>query len=311
MKRLIFSILSLAALAMPATAGFFDYAPAGGGSFDVKTAAFYVIDNPSGATDGVISQGDILQAVFEYETVGSSVLSGESVLGVASWEIGAKTTDYLALKTPTDSAYQLYNVLSTAGFTDPTLQVAGTSNNDATFGILYGSSAYDTTATYNAGVAGLNTTGSGFLGLTTASHTLDMLAGLDGVDDFVTIEDFATPGTSLTNTGAANNTSTSAKLRFGISIISANVASGTEWQEADATTLPSSEGPISAQFFSNAASFVYNTGDDALYPQADEFQFTADSQGDATITSTVPEPSSLAILGLIGVAGIVSRRKRS
>ena len=289
MTRFLTSLVLLAATLAPAQAGLFDWANSGSATNLAGTgfpsAYFQVTQKDANST---LDRGDCVTAIFDFGTINS-----RRVFGFMQAEIDASPDGNGVIFTNGDGAESLEGVLGLNGFTSQlnALTDVGTFATP-TFALLSNS---DTSKT----LANTNDQSSGTLGLTTSDGwEIDLLAGLNGSQD--TLRWYGTGvSTPISETGT-ESADTGTDFVLGLTVTDYNGAD-MAWDSTSYT------------YGSTTAStdlVVQTSGglDSVLYSNATGYNFKMEGP-DLTFTA-VPEPSSLAVLALVGVAGSAMRRRR-
>lgn len=292
MTRFLTSLVLLAATLAPAQAGLLDWANDGSGTNLAGTGApsayFQVTQKDSNST---LDRGDCVTAIFDFGTINS-----RRVFGFMQVEIDASPDGNGVIFTNGDGAESLSGVLGAAGFTAQINALTDVGNfATPSFALLSNS---DTSKT----LANTNDQSSSTLGLATSDGwEIDLLAGLNGSQD--ALRWYGSGVSTPISDNGTESADTGTDFVLGLSVTDYSGGSSVGFA------------PISYTYGGTTAStdlVVQTSGgatlDSVLYTTATGYNFKMDGP-DLTFTA-VPEPSSLAVLALVGVAGSAMRRRR-
>ena len=301
MNRLFTSLALLVATLVPAQAGLLDWGNgqptiltgAGDGSSTVSALfAYSQLSNNSGLS--TLAQGDIVCGIFDFGTVNAGQANQRDIFGLMKAEVYSNNGTGNVIFQTVGGSDSLYDSLVASGF-DPDALTTLDGGISATFALFSTTQSLDlaTVATGNASDA--------TLGIDTARFELDLMAGdgdtgFGGPDELRFTYSTPTPG----NPSNAPSSSDTGLAEFVLALSGSKSNGSAAFQDTSYTagSLSGStdivvSGSLASIDGTAAAGYTYQIG------SGPTLQFTA-----------VPEPSSLAILGLVGVAGTAMRRRR-
>lgn len=297
MYRFLLSITVGLACYSTGFAGYFEY----DASTYTSNAYFNVTDNDSPA-DQVVNVGDVIKMVTILNYTDSSS-AARTALGIAFVEVATHLAKSYTFAAP--SSDSLTSFLSTNSFDTTGMETTGSTVGDAIYTLISRAGTYD-----------INSVGFDFtdasLGLTSSDWTVDLLAGMDSTDDFFEFSSGALGQSDLTTeypdgTTVTDPTPSTFDAKFALTTISVRDDSdafspggsfnGTTINGFGGTTATADIGSV------NDLSLDYsNTGPNGTN--------LSSLQNQIALPGNVPEPSSLAILGLVtAVAGLRRRRR--
>lgn len=285
MLRLLTSFILLTATLMPAQAGLFDWANSGSATnlsgTGTPSALFQITNGAGDATR--LDQGDIVTAIFDFGDIG-----GRSVFGYMRARADFVNASGYTWTDPSGASV-MEAVLTGAGFSYGSLTATSPAAfNTPTFALL---SHADTAKT----LANVEDENSASLGLKASDGwELDLIAGLEDAQD---TQAWIGSGAPINVDGTGD---TGLDFVQGLTVKAVNAGSGIGFNG------------VSYTYGSNTkiSDIVTTALSNINYTSETGYQFAIDN-GPALQFFAVPEPSSLAIVGLVGLAaGWRSRRRR-
>ena len=290
MNRLFTSLALLVATLVPAQAGLLDWGNVGSsttltgaGNGTSTLSALFTYDQGTGNTGLGLQLGDIVCGIFDFGTV-----NGRDIFGLMKAQV-INTTAGVQFQGLGGSG-GLEGSLGTSGFDVSTLNEL---DNTVTpmFALFSSTTSQDLASVANASDA--------TLGISTSAFELDLLAGdLDGFNnspDELRFLGDPSNAPSASDTGLAD-------FLLALTVSDTNGSATFEDTSYSAT--------LGGTTFSGSTDLVVS-GTLGSLSGTDQTGFTYEiSSGTQLQFTAVPEPSSLAILGLVGVAGTAMRRRR-
>ena len=291
MNRFFTSLALLVATLVPAQAGLLDWGNSqpttltGAGNGTSTLSALFTYDQGTGNTGTSLQLGDIVCGIFDFGTV-----NGRDIFGLMKAQVITNNAGGVQFQ-GLGGASGLEGALGTSGFDVSTLNEL---NNTVTpmFALFSSTTSQDLASVANASDA--------TLGIGTSDFELDLMAGdLDGLNNdpdelrFLGIDPSNAP--SASDTGLAD---------FLLALTVSDTNGGASFQDT------SYSATLGGTTFSGSTDLVVS-GTLGSLSGTDQTGFTYEiSSGTQLQFTAVPEPSSLAILGLVGVAGTAMRRRR-
>jgi hypothetical protein len=290
-----FSILTLSV----SHAGLFDLTDYYTGGTLTQGVGYVDFDEKAG-TAAAFEAGDIVIWIQDFTNVAGGVGGPAAVYGVTAFK--AKTSGYTDTS-GTVSQSARYELEATGDFSTilSNLGSSGVNLADAaTDGITFGANSAFALLSSDTDVTLLSNGTTDF-----SSFEVDLVAGFDGTDDFAQafvngndefLYAFYNPGD---NPGGS-----AFSFKLGLSVESVGSSDVASFGTTSATPTGGSSASVqlttlATQATSSAESY---TGGSAYY---------GDLDADLKMISTVPEPSSLAVLGSLGLFGALRRRRRN
>ena len=290
MNRLFTSLALLVATLVPAQAGLLDWGNVGSsttltgaGNGTSTLSALFVYEQGTGNTGTSLQLGDIVCGIFDFGTV-----NGRDIFGLMKAQV-INTTAGVQFQGLGGSG-GLEGALGTSGFDVSSLNEL---DNTVTpmFALFSSTTSQDLASVANASDA--------TLGIGTSDFELDLLAGdLDGFNN--SPDELRFLGDPPNNPSASDTDL--ADFLLALTVSDTNGSAAFEDTSYSAT--------LGGTTFSGSTDLVVS-GTLGSLSGTDQTGFTYEiSSGTQLQFTAVPEPSSLAILGLVGVAGTAMRRRR-